>query len=92
MRAGQKPLTRARSREIGRPAEPKTDRNKTVAALLAIVLGRIGLHKFYLGKALQGLLYLAFCWTFIPAVIGFFEGVGLLLMSEKAFAGRYPTR
>lgn len=73
------------------PPEPRTDRNKTVAAMLAIVLGGIGLHKFYLGKPGQGALYLVFFWTLIPAVIGFFEGISLLLMSEKNFARQYPT-
>jgi uncharacterized membrane protein YvbJ len=58
------------------PPEPITDRNKTFAAMLAIFLGAIGLHKFYLGKSLQGAVYLVFCWTLIPAIIGFFEGIG----------------
>ena len=65
------------------PPEPRSDRSKTFAAMLAIFLGGIGLHKFYLGKSLQGAVYLVFCWTFVPAEIGFFEGIGLLLMSER---------
>jgi TM2 domain-containing membrane protein YozV len=64
-------------------------KNKTVAGLLALFLGGIGIHKFYLGKGLQGLLYLVFCWTFIPAVIGFIEGLNYLLMSEETFLKRY---
>ena len=62
-----------------KPPEPKSDRNKTIAPMLAIFLGGIGLHKFYLGRPLQGVLYLVFFWTFIPALIGFIEGIALLL-------------
>lgn len=64
-------------------------RNRVVAGLLALFLGGLGIHKFYLGKGVQGVLYLLFCWTFIPAIIGFVEGVTYLLMSEETFFERY---
>jgi TM2 domain-containing membrane protein YozV len=64
-------------------------RNKTVAGLLALFLGGLGMHKFYLGQGVQGVLYLIFCWTFIPAILGFFEGIILLMTSEAAFSERY---
>ena len=64
-------------------------RNKTTAALLAIFLGDLGIHKFYLGRNGEGVLYLLFCWTFIPAIIGFLEGIVLLSMDEKVFNERY---
>ena len=66
-------------------------KNKVVAGLLALFLGGIGVHKFYLGKGIQGILYLVFFWTFIPAVIGFVEGLNYLLMSEKTFFERYGS-
>lgn len=59
------------------------------AALLALLLGDFGFHKFYLGRTRQGLLYLAFCWTFVPGILGIFEGLGYLLMSDRAFAARF---
>lgn len=49
--------------------------NKVVYVLLAIFFGGLGLHKFYAGKASQGVIYLLLCWTFIPAIIGFIEGI-----------------
>lgn len=64
-------------------------KNKTVAALLALFLGGLGIHKFYLGQAVQGVIYLLFCWTGIPALIGFVEAVLYLLSSEEAFAQKY---
>jgi hypothetical protein len=50
-------------------------KNKTVAGVFAILLGGIGVHKFYMGKVLMGILYLLFCWTFIPSVVGIIEGI-----------------
>ncbi|TRU24990.1 MAG: NINE protein [Microcystis aeruginosa Ma_SC_T_19800800_S464] len=51
-------------------------RNRTIAALLAFFLGYLGIHKFYLGENLAGILYLLFFWTFIPGIIAFFEFIG----------------
>lgn len=39
-------------------SKPINQKNKTVAALLAIFLGGFGIHKFYLQKTGTGLLYL----------------------------------
>lgn len=66
-------------------------RNKLVAALFALILGGLGMHKFYLGRIGQGVLYLLFCWTVIPALIGLVEGIVYLTMSEGEFAKRYGT-
>lgn len=67
----------------------KTNRNRVAAALLAIFLGGLGIHKFYLHKPFQGLLRLLFFWTLIPEVIGFIEGIIYLLTSDKSFELKY---
>jgi len=67
----------------------KEGKSKTTAGILAMFLGGIGIHKFYLGKDWQGLLYLLFCWTYIPAIIGFIEGIVYLTMSDNEFEVRY---
>lgn len=67
----------------------KIYRSRVVAAILAIFLGGIGIHKFYLGKVGIGLIYFIFSWTFIPAFLGFFEGIYYLLMSDKSFELKY---
>lgn len=64
-------------------------RTRLVAALFAILLGGLGLHKFYLGQVGWGVVYLIFCWTFIPAIVGLIEGISLLVMSDQAFAVAY---
>ena len=71
--------------------KPASERkNKTTAALLALFLGGIGIHKFYLNQPKKGLLYLLFCWFFfIPAIIAFFEGIGLIMSSQEEFDRRY---
>lgn len=64
-------------------------KNKTTAALLALFLGGIGVHKFYLGQTGMGFLYLLLCWTFIPAFISFIEAIVLFTMSEQTFNLKY---
>jgi TM2 domain-containing membrane protein YozV len=48
-------------------------KDTTAAILLAFFLGSFGAHRFYLGETGMGLLYLIFCWTFIPHLISFVE-------------------
>lgn len=66
-----------------------TGRNRVAAALFALLLGGFGIHKFYLGKIGQGVLYLIFCWTFIPTIIGWIEGIIYLTQSDQEFAAEY---
>lgn len=69
--------------------ETKTNRSRIMAAFLAIILGGAGIHKFYLGKAGWGIIYLLFSWTFIPIILGFFEGIIYLTMSDDSFEAKY---
>lgn len=64
-------------------------KSRLAAALFALLLGGLGIHKFYLGSAGWGLVYLLFCWTFIPALAGLVEGILFLVMSDAEFARRY---
>lgn len=60
-------------------------KSKIVAGVLAILLGGIGVHKFYLGKIGMGILYLCFCWTGIPAFVAFIEGIIYLCSNDENF-------
>jgi TM2 domain-containing membrane protein YozV len=64
-------------------------KSRTTAALLALFLGGIGVHKFYLGRIGQGFLYLIFFWTFIPAIVAFVEFIIYICMSDEAFSAKY---
>jgi TM2 domain-containing membrane protein YozV/ribosomal protein L40E len=48
-------------------------RDELVGILLALFLGGLGIHHFYLRRTGLGILYLCFFWTWIPALLGFVE-------------------
>lgn len=65
-------------------------KDRKTAAFLAIVFGNIGVHKFYLGNHIAGVLSFLFCLTFIPGVIAIFEGINYLLKTDEEFERLYP--
>lgn len=65
-------------------------KSRTTTALLAFFLGGFGVHQFYLGNTVKGLVYLLFCWTYIPAIIAFVEFIMLLTQKDDDFA-RQPA-
>lgn len=64
-------------------------KSKLAAGLLAILLGSLGVHKFYLNKPVWGIVYLLFCWSYIPGIIGLVEGIVYLCMSDNEFNEKY---
>lgn len=66
---------------------PTKDRSISVG--LALVLGGIGAHKFYLDKPGKGLLYMLFSWTGVPSLVGIFEAVKYIRMDEEEFHQRF---
>lgn len=72
-----------------RSASPGISGRRLKAVLLAFFLGSVGAHKFYLGRTAQGLIFLLFCWTFIPAIAGIIESVNYLSLSDEAFEAKY---
>ena len=69
--------------------QSRTNKSKVAAGLLAIFLGGLGIHKFYLGKVGWGIVYIIFSWTWIPAIVGIIEGIVYLSMSDKEFHRKY---
>lgn len=67
----------------------RNPKNKIAAGLLGIFLGGFGIHKFYLGRIGWGIVYLLFCWTYIPAIVGFIEGIVYLATDEERFHMKY---
>ena len=56
--------------------------SKTVYMVLTLLLGCVGINKFYAKEYKSGVLRLLFCWTFVPLVLSIVEFVTLL--TEKA--------
>lgn len=69
--------------------EPSTgdtsNKDRTTAGILALLLGGLGAHHFYLGNTLRGILYVLFVWTFIPMIAAFIEGILYLTKSDEEF-------
>ena len=67
-------------------------KSKLAAGLFGILLGGIGIHKFYMGKIGMGVLYVLFAWCGIPAIIGLIEGILYLCMSDAEFENKFGVR
>jgi TM2 domain-containing membrane protein YozV len=70
-------------------AAPKS---RSLAIVLALFLGGLGIHKFYINQPVLGFLYLIFCWTFIPALLGLFESIAWMSYSDEFFQRQYVTK
>ena len=77
------------------------EKNKFVAALLALFFGTFGVHKFYLGFNKAGLIMLActllgwvvfFLPTMIVGVIAFIEAIIYMTRSDEQFHETYEVR
>jgi TM2 domain-containing membrane protein YozV len=51
----------------------KQSKSPSTALVLALLLGGLGAHRFYLRQWGWGFGYLLYCWTFIPAFISLVE-------------------
>lgn len=69
--------------------QPNNTKSKGLAVILALFLGGLGIHKFYLGRVGWGIIYFIFSWTGIPMVLAFIEGIIYLFMSNTAFENKY---
>lgn len=63
-------------------------KSKVTAGVLALLLGGLGVHRFYLGQW-WGIFYLLFCWTFIPAIVAFVEGIVFLVQDDATWNAKY---
>jgi len=62
---------------------------KVVAGVLAILLGSLGVHRFYLGDTTGGLIRLVLGCCGIGGIIGIVEGVIYLTKTDQQFVDEY---
>lgn len=68
-------------------------KSKYVTALLAIFLGWLGVHRFYLGQRLLGVLYIILLFAFgISFIVALIDFLGFLFMSKERFDFLYNRR
>lgn len=65
-------------------------KNKNTYALLALFLGGLGLHKFYVGQTGYGILH--FMFFPLGALLGFLSGLYWLLSSNENFDNKYNDK
>ncbi|MGN0915618.1 MAG: TM2 domain-containing protein [Succinivibrio sp.] len=63
-----------RNQKVTGPLVPHTV-DKSVYVIFAFIFGVFGIHKFYAGHTILGIIYLIFCWTTIPGYIGIVEAI-----------------
>jgi TM2 domain-containing membrane protein YozV len=66
-----------------------TECKKTMAGILAIVIGFTGAHKFYLGNTKAGLMHLASNLLCLGGIIGLVEGIIYLTKPDAEFIKTY---
>mgnify|MGYP001185195403 FL=1 len=67
-------------------------KSRVTAGVLALLLGGIGVHRFYLGQTGKGILMLLFCWTAVPAIFALASGIIWLLGSDEDFDSKYNSQ
>lgn len=71
---------------------PVAHKDKTLAAILAFVLGPLGVHHFYLGNTTMGIIYLVISLVSvgtIPAILSIIDGIIYLTKSDEDFQRCY---
>ena len=63
--------------------------SKGIYIMLALFLGGAGVHKFYAGKWIMGILYLLFSWTYIPIIISLFDVIIAILKPSDEYGQIY---
>ncbi|MDR0568422.1 MAG: TM2 domain-containing protein [Spirochaetaceae bacterium] len=73
-------------------AENKSDKDWITVLLLAIFLGGIGIHQFYVGNNKKGILMLLFCWTFVPAIFALVDIIKIIQGKFKDSNGKIVAK
>lgn len=64
---------------------------KIIAGILGILLGGLGIHKFYLGYTKEGIIQILLSLVCIGGILGLIEGIIYLTKSDEEFVKTYVT-
>lgn len=80
----------------GRPEPDSGDRNRYIAALVAFLIGPLGIHRFYLGRTGSGIAMILLSCTLVGLLVtipwAFIDMIRYLVMSDREFADRYARK
>ena len=67
-------------------------KDKTLTGLLAIFLGWVGVHRFYLGQVKLGILYVILMFVGVSFILGLIDAIVFLTMDQEDFDEKYNAR
>jgi TM2 domain-containing membrane protein YozV len=70
----------------------RSERNRIAAALMAIFLGTVGAHKFYIGDSTAGKRYIVLSLMslgIVPGILGILDGIHYVTMTDQEFAEEF---
>ena len=73
--------------------KPPGSEKKIVAGILGILLGGLGIHKFYLGYTKEGIIQIVVTIVTcgLGSLVGLIEGIIYLTKSDEDFVNTYIT-
>jgi TM2 domain-containing membrane protein YozV len=73
----------------GHPGSLPGTKDKMIAGILAILLGGLGIHHFYLGNTTIGIVYIVLACVGISPILGLVDGIIYLTKPDDQFQRNY---
>ena len=74
------------------PSAPREENKKVVAGILGILVGVLGVHKFYLGYTKEGIIQILLnLLCGLGSLIGLIEGIIYLVKTDEEFYQTYQV-
>jgi TM2 domain-containing membrane protein YozV len=74
------------------PSTPREENKKVVAGILGILVGALGIHKFYLGYTKEGIIQILLnLLCGLGSLIGLIEGIIYLTKTDEEFYQTYQV-
>lgn len=81
------------SQDFNNQIQPFQENKKIASGILAILIGSLGIHKFYLGYTTEGIiqLILSIVTCGLAGIVPFIEGIIYLTKSDEEFYQTYQV-